>query len=101
MRVDAGSANALLDHCLEAARQLLFVRCYLETISQMQAALEFYVRNGFRELESPLGRTGHVHNDRWLARPLRASAREMDDGASARKWDGSSARDVLIRRATC
>ena len=72
-----GIGNALLDHCLKAARQFLFVRCYLETITPMQGALEFYNRNGFRDLDAPLGRAGHAHNDRWLLRPLRASAREM------------------------
>jgi putative acetyltransferase len=69
-----GIGDALLQRCLAAARQFLYVRCYLETITQMQAALEFYGRHGFRDLQAPLGRTGHEHNDRWLMRPLRASA---------------------------
>ena len=84
MRRDArgrGIGNALLEHCLKAARQLLFVRCYLETISQMQGALAFYARHGFRDLESPLGSTGHEHNDRWLMRPLRATARAIAQAA--------------------
>ena len=70
-----GIGKALLDECLKAARQFLYVRCYLETVSQMQPALEFYGRRGFRALEAPLGRTGHGHNDRWLLLPLRASAK--------------------------
>ena len=77
LRADArgrGIGDALLEHCLAAARQFLYVRCYLETVTQMQAALEFYGRHGFRDLQAPLGRTGHEHNDRWLMRPLRASA---------------------------
>jgi putative acetyltransferase len=69
-----GIGDALLERCLAAAKQFLYVRCYLETITQMQAALEFYGRHGFRNLQAPLGRTGHAHNDRWLMRPLRASA---------------------------
>ena len=69
-----GIGGELLEHCLKAARQFLYVRCYLETISPMRDALGFYERHGFRELEAPLGRTGHAHNDRWLMRPLRASA---------------------------
>jgi len=78
-----GIGNVLLEQCLKAARQFLYVRCYLETINEMQEALEFYGRNGFRDLRAPTGRTGHEHNDRWLMRPLRASARSMDNGASA------------------
>jgi len=79
-----GIGNALLEQCLKAARQFLYVRCYLETITQMEDALEFYGRNGFQDLRAPLGSTGHAHNDRWLMRPLRASARSLEGGASAR-----------------
>jgi len=76
-----GIGNALLAQCLKAARQLLYVRCYLETINQMQGALEFYGRNGFQDLRAPIGETGHAHNDRWMVRPLRATAR---------RWAGPS-----------
>ena len=77
LRADArghGIGDALLERCLAAAKQFLYVRCYLETIAQMHAALEFYGRHGFRDLQEPLGSTGHEHNDRWMMRPLRASA---------------------------
>jgi len=80
LRADArgrGIGEALLERCLAAARQFLYVRCYLETVTEMRAAREFYGRHGFRDLSSRLGETGHEHNDRWLVRPLRASAREM------------------------
>jgi len=86
LRADArgrGIGDALLNRCLAAAKQFLYVRCYLETITQMQAALEFYGRHGFRDLQAPIGRTGHEHNDRWLMRPLRASAREAVHGSAA------------------
>ena len=72
-------AAALATRCCSAAwrrrKQFLYVRCYLETITEMHAALEFYGRHGFQDLQAPLGRTGHEHSDRWLVRPLRASAR--------------------------
>jgi putative acetyltransferase len=76
LRPDArgrGIGDALLERSLAAARQFLYVRCYLETVTQMHAALEFYGRHGFRNLQAPLGSTGHEHNDRWLVRGLRAS----------------------------
>jgi putative acetyltransferase len=78
-----GIGDALLERCLAAARQFLYVRCYLETITQMQAALEFYGRHGFRDLSAPIGHTGHEHNDRWMMRTLRASARESVRDAAA------------------
>jgi putative acetyltransferase len=77
LRADArgrGIGDALLQRCIAAAKQFLYVRCYLETVTQMRPALEFYGRHGFRDLQAPLGRTGHEHNDRWMMRPLRASA---------------------------
>jgi putative acetyltransferase len=80
LRADArgrGIGEALLERCLAAARQFLYVRCYLETVTEMHGAREFYGRHGFRDLSARLGETGHEHNDRWLVRPLRASAREM------------------------
>ena len=76
LRPDArgrGIGDALLERCLASAKQFLYVRCYLETVTQMHAALEFYGRHGFHNLQAPLGRTGHEHNDRWLVRGLRAS----------------------------
>ena len=83
LRPDArgrGIGDALLERCLAAAKQFLYVRCYLETVTQMHTALEFYGRHGFRNLQAPLGRTGHEHNDRWMMRGLRASAREWVGG---------------------
>jgi len=61
-----GIGHALLEHCLEAARQFHYSRCYAETISQMDAAIAFYERHGFRRLKVPLGQSGHGHNDRWM-----------------------------------
>jgi putative acetyltransferase len=87
LRADArgrGIGDALLERCLSAAKQFLYVRCYLETIAQMRGAIEFYGRHGFRDLQAPLGNTAHQHNDRWMMRALRASARASIEPASAR-----------------
>jgi putative acetyltransferase len=79
-----GIGGALLERCVSAAKQFLYVRCYLETVTQMQSAIGFYVRHGFRELQAPLGSTSHPHNDRWMIRALRASARESIERIPAR-----------------
>lgn len=86
-----GIGDALLERCLAAARQFLYVRCYLETVTQMQAAIGFYGRHGFRELQGPLGRTARPHNDRWMIRALRASARESIERIPARAPEGAAA----------
>ncbi len=67
-----GVGTRLLDACLDAARRFWFVRCYAETVSEMDQALKLYARRGFAELPEALGGTGHAHNDRWLMRELNA-----------------------------
>jgi putative acetyltransferase len=70
-----GVGAGLLDACVDAAGRFWFVRCYAETIAEMQPALQFYAKHGFHALPAPLGATGHRHNDRWLLRELRAEQR--------------------------
>jgi putative acetyltransferase len=65
-----GSGRALLDRCLAAARELAYRRCYLETLTGMDAAMRLYERAGFTRLCAPLGATGHFGCDRWFAREL-------------------------------
>mgnify|MGYP001232890925 CR=1 FL=1 len=48
-----------IDICLQKARRLGFVQCYLETMSYMQAAQRLYQKYGFQYLEGPMGDTGH------------------------------------------
>ena len=77
LRADArglGIGDALLERCLAAAKQFLYVRCYLEAVTEMHAALEFYGRHGFRNLRAPAGRGDDERPNRWLMRELRASA---------------------------
>jgi putative acetyltransferase len=82
-----GIGEALLRHCLTAAKQFLYVRCYFETGARGQVARRFYARHGFRELPRQ-GRT--------LMRPLRASARQWFDGVPARPtFDGVTACALL------
>jgi putative acetyltransferase len=61
-----GIGYGLLKACIGAARGFGFERCYAETVSEMPAAIAFFERNGFQRLGSPLGQTGHRHNNYWL-----------------------------------
>jgi putative acetyltransferase len=79
--------EALLRHCLAAAKQFLYLRCYFETGARGQVARRLYARHGFREVPSQA---------RTLIRPLRASAREWLDGVPARPtFDGVTACALL------
>ena len=54
-----GAGSAMMDRCLGAARGFGFVRCYLETLTGMDAAMRLYERSGFRRIDGAMGATGH------------------------------------------
>jgi len=53
----------MLGLCLDRARELGFRRCYLETLTGMDAAMKLYEKAGFRRLCGPVGCTGHIGCD--------------------------------------
>jgi putative acetyltransferase len=65
-----GQGRAMLELCLETARRLGYRRCYLETLTGMDAAMRLYEQAGFTQLCAPLGATGHFGCDRWYAHDL-------------------------------
>lgn len=65
-----GQGRRLLEHCLQAARESGYTRCYLETLTGMEAAMHLYSRAGFKALPAPLGATGHFACDRYYALDL-------------------------------
>ena len=65
-----GQGRQLLRHCIDAARQFGYQRCYLETLTGMDAAQHLYADTGFKVLCSPLGATGHYACDRYFALDL-------------------------------
>ena len=54
-----GLGERMLHHCLGAARLCGYRRCYLETLSGMDAAQKLYLKTGFTRLAAPLGTAGH------------------------------------------
>lgn len=54
-----GAGAAMMSRCLAAARDAGFTRCYLETLTGMDAAQRLYERSGFRRIDGPMGATGH------------------------------------------
>ncbi|HET7561301.1 MAG TPA: GNAT family N-acetyltransferase [Rhodanobacteraceae bacterium] len=65
-----GAGHAMIERCLAVARDFGFKRCYLETLTGMDAAQHLYRKHGFTPLCSPIGRTGHHGCDRWFIRTL-------------------------------
>ena len=58
-----GLGKKLLKQCLEAAKEIGFQYCYLETFNTMQSAMKLYEKNGFKKIPGPLGNTGHFACD--------------------------------------
>ena len=65
-----GAGTAMMQRCLDAARAHGFKRCYLETLTGMDAAQALYKRSGFTALCSAMGGTGHHGCDRYFIREL-------------------------------
>ncbi|PMQ05510.1 putative N-acetyltransferase [Dyella sp. AD56] len=65
-----GAGSAMMLRCLDAARAHGFRRCYLETLTGMDAARELYLRHGFRVIDAPMGGTGHFSCDRFFLREI-------------------------------
>ena len=65
-----GAGRALIEHCMVHARALGFRRCYLETLTGMDAAQRLYLANGFRRIDHALGATGHHGCNRFYLREL-------------------------------
>ena len=65
-----GAGAAMMQRCLDAARDAGFRRCYLETLTGMDAAMRLYERSGFTRIEGPMGATGHGGCNTFYLRAL-------------------------------
>lgn len=65
-----GLGSELITKCLQKAKTLGFKNCYLETMPYMTAARGLYAKNGFINLEKPLGNTGHYSCNVWMVKTL-------------------------------
>ena len=65
-----GAGAAMMARCLGAARGFGFARCYLETLTGMDAAQRLYARSGFRRIDAPMGATGHGGCNTFYLRDL-------------------------------
>jgi putative acetyltransferase len=65
-----GAGSMLIAQCMAAARAQGFTRCYLETLTGMDAAQTLYLANGFQRIGQALGATGHHGCNRFYLRDL-------------------------------
>lgn len=65
-----GNGKQMVSNCLQVAKDLGYKQCYLESASQLEAAIHIYKSFGFKNLESPLGNTGHYSCGVWMIKDL-------------------------------
>ena len=65
-----GYGRALFEKCMQAAKDLGYKQCYLESASQLKAAIHIYESYGFTHLEGALGDTGHYSCGVWMIKDL-------------------------------
>ena len=65
-----GLGAKLISVCLEKAKELGFEYCYLETLPYMKAAVKLYKKQGFTDLDKPLGNTAHYSCNVWMIKEI-------------------------------
>ncbi|AUC86592.1 GNAT family N-acetyltransferase [Polaribacter sp. ALD11] len=65
-----GLGTSLISKCLEKAKEFGFENCYLETMPYMEAARKLYKKNGFVNLDKPMGNTGHYSCNVWMLKKI-------------------------------
>lgn len=65
-----GLGRKLVSACLDFAREQGFESCYLDTLSNMNAAVRMYETFGFEHLSQPLEGTEHNSCDVWMIKEL-------------------------------
>lgn len=65
-----GFGKQMIKTCLAAAKKMGYETCYLESASQLRAAIHLYEAFGFEHLTKPLGNTGHYSCGVWMTKKL-------------------------------
>ncbi len=65
-----GLGKLMFEKCLKVAKKLGYKQCYLESASQLKAAIHIYESSGFKHLEGPLGNTGHYSCGVWMIKDI-------------------------------
>ena len=65
-----GLGSKMISECLKMAKEFGFEECYLETMPYMEAARKLYKKNGFEEIDGPMGNTCHYSCDFWMMKKL-------------------------------
>ena len=65
-----GYGKQLIEKCVDSANEFGYEQMYLETMPELKNALSLYEACGFKQLEAPLGNSGHFGCDLWMLKEL-------------------------------
>jgi len=65
-----GIGFALMNKSFQSAMEMGYSHCYLESFPEMKEAVAMYHRNGFVQLNAPLGNTGHFSCNVWMVKRI-------------------------------
>lgn len=65
-----GLGAKMIEKCILKAKDFGYNQCYLETMPYMTAARKLYAKNGFLQIDGPMGNTCHYSCDVWMIRTL-------------------------------
>ncbi|MGV6845422.1 MAG: GNAT family N-acetyltransferase [Lutibacter sp.] len=65
-----GLGGKLMKICLQKAKSFGYEKCYLETLPYMKDARKLYKKVGFKNLNGPMGNTGHYSCNVWMIKDL-------------------------------
>lgn len=65
-----GLGSKMITTCLEKAKEFGFEKCYLETMPYMTNAVQLYKKNGFTNLDGPMGDTNHYSCNVWMIKDI-------------------------------
>ena len=66
-----GIGKALMDKCVNFAKEAQYELLYLETFEHMPGARKLYERSGFEYIDEAMGKTGHFSCDVFMVKELR------------------------------
>lgn len=65
-----GIGKALMEKSIQSAKELGYTSVYLESLPDFGNAVNIYKKQGFRQLQKPLGHSGHTSCTIWMLKEL-------------------------------
>ncbi|MDQ3191512.1 MAG: GNAT family N-acetyltransferase [Bacteroidota bacterium] len=65
-----GTGNKLMQQSIEAAKRLKYKKLYLESLPELGKAVKMYEKSGFKQIEKPIGDSGHYACTIWMLKDL-------------------------------